>query len=165
MVGLFVAGAAILRRDSRIPVVGIDPSRGVLEYRKLKQNRHGGVTWRGRDGRNIHLVLDGKFSYKGRAGPVFMADISEGKGRIIAIKDTGHVIGLDGARLWYALFGGGLKDIAESSKTDINKTLTLLMVGGGVAVAMVLGAVLYAINLLQQANTATGGAGGSVGLA
>lgn len=147
MVGIFVGGIILLKRDNRIPVIGLNGP--YLERRKCRPNKHGGLTWKGRDGRKIHLELDRKFSYKGIKSPEYIADVSPGQGRIIYIKGSGDSIPMPGELLYMRLFGGAHKDIAESSKTDINKTLTLLLIGGGVGLVMILGAVLYAINLLQ----------------
>ncbi len=162
LLAVFFGGLVwIVKNDKRVPVVGIDVARGYVERRKLKPNKHGGLTWVGRDGRKAHIVTDSKFAYKGKSGVEFLVDVSEGMGTVISL-GAGKMKSLDGFRLYEALFGGGLKDIAASSRNDINKTLTILLVGGGVGLLMILGAVIYAINLLQKANAATGGAGGAV---
>lgn len=162
----FVLGIWLLSWNRRVPVTGIDFGTGYIRRKKCKVNRHGGITYKHRDGRKIHLVLgeiEGSAVLSGDRGREFIADVSDGQGRLIALKKMPkdyRVLGLDGTRLWYALFAGGLKDIAESSKTDLNKTLMILMVGASVFLFAILGALAYIINMMQKANAATGGAGG-----
>lgn len=162
VVGAVTIALIVLKNNRKVPVVGINVDAGTLEIRKLSMNKFGAATWRDKQGGNTMLALGQEFAFRGKKGPAYLADLSEGKGCVMGLEYTdaneaATAYPMSGKRLWSALFSGGLKEIADSAKTDFNKTLTILMIGGGTALLLILGALLYAIKLLQDAQNATGG--------
>lgn len=140
----------VLNGNKRIPVIGFDISAGSVDVRKLRLNRHGGLTWRKPGKAFCHLVLDDQFAYRGRRGPVYAADVSASKGVVMRLQQDQTVLTMPGERLWVGLFNGGLRDIGESAKTNYENVIMIGLVIAGVLLISIVGILFYIINKMQS---------------
>lgn len=141
--GLFFV---LVRRSSLVPIIGYDFGSGGTEFRRLPMSKHGGVVWRKKNGDDSFIPLDSDF----KQGQAFLADVTTGQGRLIRLSRNREVISMPGDRMAKALFGGALNEIAESSRSDLQKTLRLLVIVGGVGFVLLLGAIVWVIRALNQ---------------
>lgn len=148
IVSVFVGGVSFLRRQNLVPVIGWDADTDDWVLKKCRKTKNG-ILWRDRASGNILITPSAKDTVRINGSPGYVVDTRDGQGRPVRFNNDLDALGLDGRRLWHTVFSAGLKDVAESSKTDLNKTLMIVMVGGGVLLLAVLGAVVYAIQLLQ----------------
>ena len=143
---LFMAGGVwLMKYDNRVPVTGIDFSSGRMERRRLKPRSDGTVIWKHNGKPSCRFPLDVNFAYRGVRGPEYTADVTPGQGRIMRLKSSGESIRMPGDRLEALLGAGFLKEIADSSKTDITQVLNRLVIAGSIVAVVAVGGVVAVV--------------------
>lgn len=153
---LFFLGAGILVFRSvtkGVWVTGYDTHAGTKERRKfVGTNPEGGITWKKKEDDNIHVVLDREYRWQGKRGPEFDLDLTTG--RLMRWNPDGDTLSMPGQRLWAALFGGALRQISDSARTNLENLLKIALVGGAVGLVIIGGILIYAVKLLQDSGVA-----------
>jgi hypothetical protein len=175
VIGPFMGVVLWMRNNKKVPVTGIDTSAGRKSTRRLLPV-NGAVVWAEKGASKIMVPLDAGFAYRGPRGPEYIIDITPGQGVPLTLTDGSQAtevsglevrsartaLRLDGSRMYQMVIGHGLQDVSASGRTNLERLLTIAVIGGGIGLVTILGAIVYLVNMFQKANQATGGAAGDV---